>query len=174
MQINVSQLLRESVGSTRDYKIDEVADIAGDGAGCRVQGETRLLRTQRSILTKCTLSTDVELTCSRCLSLFHYPLTLSFEEEFLPTVDVVSGAALPAPEEAGVFTIDENHILDLAEAIRQYTMLAIPMKPLCHQDCAGLCQNCGHNLNLGHCDCPAQITDPRWSDLPKLLSPLSK
>ena len=168
MQINVSQLLREPIGSTRDHQINEVADI-GDGKECPVQGEVRLLRTQRSILAKCTVSTEVELTCSRCLSPFRHPLTLNFEEEYSPTVDAVSGAPLPLPEEAGAFTIDEHHILDLTEAICQYTLLAIPMKPLCHKDCAGLCQNCGHNLNQGSCNCPAPSADPRWSELTKLL-----
>ena len=168
MQINVSQLLREPIGSTREYQVNEVADI-GDGKDCPVQGEARLLRTQRSVLAKCTMSTEVELSCSRCLSPFRYPLTLNFEEEYAPTVDAVSGAPLPLPEEAGTFTIDEHHILDLTEAICQYTLLAIPMKPLCREDCAGLCQNCGHNLNQGPCDCPTQSTDPRWSELTKLL-----
>ena len=169
MQINVSQLLREPIGSTRYYQINEVADISGDGKGCLVQGEVRLLRIQRSILVKCELSTDVELTCSRCLNLFRHPLTLNFEEEFLPTIDIVSGAPMPLPEEAGAFTIDEHHILDLTEAIQQYILMTIPMKPLCREDCAGLCQNCGHNLNQGRCDCPVQSTDPRWSELTKLL-----
>jgi uncharacterized protein len=169
MQINVSQLLREPIGSTRDYQVNGVADVSGDGKDCQVQGEAELLRTQRSILVKCTLSIEVELICSRCLGLFRYPLTLKFEEEYLPTVDVVSGMPLPLPEEPGAFTIDEHHILDLTEAIRQYTMLAIPMKPLCHDACAGLCQKCGHNLNQGPCDCPTQVIDPRWSELKKLL-----
>jgi uncharacterized protein len=167
MQINVSQLLREPIGATRDYQINEVADI-DDNKGCLVQGECHLLRTQRSILAKCTMSTEVELTCSRCLSLFRHPMTLKFEEEYLPTVDVVSGMPLSSPEE-GAFTIDEHHILDLTEAICQYTLLAIPMKPLCYKDCAGLCPNCGHNLNQGRCNCPTQSADPRWSELTKLL-----
>lgn len=169
MQINVSQLLREPMGSTRDYQIDEAADISDDGEDCLVQGEARLMHTQRSILAECKLDTDVELTCSRCLSLFRYPVTLNFQEEYLQTVDVVSGAPLPPPEEAGAFTIDERHILDLTEAVRQYTLLAIPMKPLCREDCAGLCPICGHNLNEGRCDCPTLSTDPCLSELTKML-----
>ena len=169
MQINVSQLLRESIGSIREYQLDEVVDSTGDGKDGRIQGNCSLLRTQRSILAKCVLKTEVELTCSRCLSPFRYPLTLKFEEEYLPTVDAVSGAPIPLPEEAGVFTIDEQHILDLTEAVRQYTLLAVPMKPLCQEECAGLCQNCGHNLNQGLCGCLAQDIDPRWSKLTKLL-----
>jgi uncharacterized protein len=96
-------------------------------------------------------------------------MTLNFEEEYLPTIDAVSGAPLPLPEEASTFTIDEHHILDLTEAIRQYALLAVPMKPLCRKECAGLCPNCGKNLNQGPCDCPAQNIDPRWSKLTKLL-----
>ena len=165
MQINVSQLLREPIGSTREHQVNEVADITGDGKGCLVRGDCSLLRTQRSILVKCKLSNDTELTCSRCLSPFRHSLTLNFEEEYLPTVDVVSGAPLPPPEETSAFTIDEHHILDLTEAIRQYNLLAVPMKPLCQENCAGLCQNCGQNLNQGRCDCPVQDIDPRWSKL---------
>ena len=174
MQINVSQLLQEPIGAIRDYQINEMADITGDGKGCLVQGECHLLRTQRSILVKCALSADAELTCSRCLSSFRHPLKLNYEEEYLPTVDVVTGAPLSLPEEASTFTIDEHHILDLTEAIRQYSLLTIPMKPLCYKECAGLCQNCGQNLNQGSCDCPTQDIDPRWSELTKLLQPPAK
>jgi uncharacterized protein len=168
MQINVSQLLQEAIGATREYEVDEAADIIGDGKKYEVQGNCHLLRTQRSILVKCALSTEVELTCNRCLVPFHYPLEINFEEEFLPTVDIMSGAPLPQPEETGSFTIDEQHTIDLTEAIRQYSVMAIPMKALCDKDCAGLCPKCGQNLNLGKCNCPVEEIDPRWSELTKL------
>ena len=169
MQINVSQLLQAPVGTERDYQVSDVVDVAGDGNSRQVEGKVRLIRTPRSILVKGGLSTDVELTCSRCLSVFNAPLALNVEDEYHPTVDVVSGTPLPPPEEPGSFTIDTHHILDLTEAIRQYTLLAIPMKPVCREDCAGLCQNCGENLNQGPCGCPSPVTDPRWSELTRLL-----
>jgi len=168
MQINVSQLLRSPIGSVRDYEVKQIIDVTGDGGSSLVQGKVRLMRTDRGILVKGVLATEVELTCSRCLSLFGCPLALDIEEEYFPTTDVVSGAPLPMPEEPGAFTIDEHHELDLTEAIRQCALLAIPMKPLCREDCAGLCPNCGHNLNLGVCNCLPQEADPRWSELSKL------
>jgi uncharacterized protein len=128
-----------------------------------------LLRLQRSILVRCALDTEVALTCSRCLGRFRHPLKINFEEEFLPTVDVTSGVPLGPPEEPGAFTIDEHHILDLTEAARQYAVMALPMKALCDEHCAGLCPKCGQNLNQGKCDCPAQEIDQRWSELTKLL-----
>ena len=167
VQINVSQLLKGAIGSERNYEVDEVIDI--DGCNYKVQGEVRLMRTDRGILVEGTLKTDRELTCSRCLSLFDCPLTLNIEEEYLPTTDIISGASLPSPDDPGSFTIDERNILDLTETIRQYALLAIPMKPLCREDCAGLCPTCGANLNQASCDCPPGPADPRWSELRKLI-----
>jgi len=163
MWINVSQLFKEAVGSTREYEVNETVDV-GDSS-YEVQGDVRLLRTGRGILVKGILYTGVEVTCSRCLSLFNCPLTLSIEEEYLPTIDIEGGTPLPLPKESGYFTIDEQYVLDLTEAIHQYVMMAIPMKPLCHEDCAGMCPTCGHNLNQGPCDCLPQGLDPRWADL---------
>ncbi len=168
MEINVSQLLKEPTGSSRNYEVSEIIDVTGDGSDRQVEGEVSLVRTQRGILVSAKLRTEVGLTCSRCLSSFNHPVTLKFEEEYLPTIDVVSGVPLPAPER-GTFSIDEHHVLDLAEAIRQYALLAVPMKPLCRQGCAGLCQSCGQNLNRGACGCPARVIDPRWSELTRLL-----
>jgi uncharacterized protein len=168
MQMNVSQLLKEYIGSTRNYKVDETADFS-DEKDIRVRGDIRLTRTDKGILAQGKLQTEIELTCSRCLSTFNCPLTLNIEEEYFPTMDVLTGASLPLPEEPGSFTIDEHHIIDLTEAIRQYIMLVMPMKPLCDEGCAGLCPSCGHNLNQGRCECPPQ-TDPRWAKLSILAS----
>ncbi len=167
VQINVSQQLKEPIGSIRNYEVNEIVDIAGDN--CLVQGETRLMRTNRSIMVKGTLRTEIERTCSRCLSWFSCPLTLNIEEEYFPVTDVVTGASLSLPDEPGSFIIDENNILDLTETIRQYALLATPMKPLCRQDCIGLCPTCGGNLNQVPCNCPAKPVDLRWSELSKLV-----
>jgi uncharacterized protein len=154
MQINVSQLFKEPVGSTREYDINETITV-GDSS-FEVQGEIKLVRTGQGLLLKGKLHTEVEVVCSRCLRLFGCPLTLNIEEEYFPTADIVSGASLPLPDESGYFTIDEHYVLDLTEAIHQYIMLAIPMKPLCREDCPGICPSCGYNLNLGPCGCLSQ------------------
>ncbi len=167
LQINVSQQLKAPIGSVRNYRVSEMVDIAGGNS--LIQGEVGLMRTDRSILAKGTLHTKVDLTCSRCLSLFSYRLKLNIEDEYSPTTDVVTGSSLPLPDEPGSFTIDEHNILDLTEAIRQYALLAIPMKPLCREDCAGLCPACGYNLNQAPCNCPPKPADPRWSELSKLV-----
>lgn len=74
VQINVSQQLKAPIGSIRTYTVSESVDTADDRI--LVQGEVSLMRTDRGILTKGTLYAEIELTCSRCLSLFNCPLTL--------------------------------------------------------------------------------------------------
>lgn len=168
MEINVAQQLKGPVGSVRSYEVSEVIDFNGDGGSITVYGKVRLMHTNRGILVKGVLHTEVEVTCSRCLDLFRCPLTLNIEEEYFPTIDVVSGVPVPVPDEPDCFAIDECHILDLTEAIRQYSVMAIPMKLLCRPDCAGLCPSCGQNLNEGSCSCPGREMNPCSSELARL------
>lgn len=149
----------------RSYDIDEDIDI--DSSVSRVQGQVRLIRTNRSILVKGRLQSDVEITCSRCLNMFRYPLEIYVEEEYFSITD---GTSLPRPDEPGYFTIDERHLLDLTEAVQQYALLAIPIKPLCRRDCAGLCPHCGCDRNRESCYCIPQQTDNSPSDFNKLAS----
>jgi uncharacterized protein len=168
LQINVSQLLKDPIGSIREYDVNDVIDITGTEG--RTEGKVTLTRTDRGILVNGMVRMEVELTCSRCLSLCSYPLTLRIAEEYFPTIDIMTSAPMLLPDDSGCFTIDEHHVLDLTETIRQYAILAIPMKPLCRENCAGLCPSCGHNLNQGECSCPLLDIDPRWVALRKLTT----
>lgn len=168
MEINVSQHLKGTIGFTRCYEINAPIDIFEDGHTSNVQGEVRLTRTNRGILVKGKLNTEVEVNCSRCLSAFTCPLVLNIEEEYFPVTDVLTGATLALPDEPGSFTISERHILDLTEAVRQYAIIAIPMKPLCREDCAGLVAECEKSLDQEDCGCFARQVDPRWSKLQDL------
>jgi uncharacterized protein len=170
MQINVSQQLKAPIGNTREYDISALTDILEAGVSTKVEGKVKLTRTNRGILVQGTLHTRIPVECSRCLKIFDYPLTIKLEEEYFPVIDISSGAQLEIPDEPGSFKIDEHHILDLSEAIRQNALLAIPMKPLCREECAGLCQTCGKDLNEGQCDCNKAEMDPRWSKLANLAS----
>jgi uncharacterized protein len=152
MRVNVAQLLKQPVGTRRSYKVEELGD-AGEGESWHLEGELELTRTDKGILVQATLETGMNLVCSRCLAMLDYPLTLDIEEEFFPVVDIATGIILPSPEESTAFTIDEHHILDLSETVRQYMLLATPLKPLCRPDCAGICPGCGANLNQSSCSC---------------------
>jgi uncharacterized protein len=166
MQTNVAQLLKAPVGSIRVFPLDDIVEESG--TPYHVQGELTLIRSTSSILVQGHLKTQTEITCSRCAKPFILNLPLKIQEEFFPTIDIETGLKLPKPEDPGSFTIDEHHILDLTEAIRQYIVTAMPMKPLCKAECAGLCDTCGKDLNQGECGCRQEQADPRWAELLKL------
>ncbi|TET41730.1 MAG: DUF177 domain-containing protein, partial [Dehalococcoidia bacterium] len=90
------------------------------------------------VLVQCKLTAEVKLICSRCLDTFLLPISFTAEEEFIPISDVSGDLALSSPEQSEEFIIDNKNILDLSELIRQYTLLNLPMKPLCRPDCSGI------------------------------------
>lgn len=172
MQYNVAQLLKEQSGGVRDYQLHE--DISQLDSEIKpltaLDGHIQLVRTSDGILVLGQLHTTVELACSRCLELFSLPVQFTVEEEFHPTVDIQTGANLPVlAEEEAATQIDEHHILDLSEVVRQDLLLAIPQNPICRSQCAGLCPHCGRNWNDGPCDCKDEDFDPRLQVLKELL-----
>lgn len=71
-------------------------------------------------------------------------------------------------DDLGVLVLEEP-IIDTRDPALEQIQLAIPMKPLCKPDCAGLCGQCGQNLNQGECECEEEV-DPRWAALQALRS----
>jgi len=133
--VNVAQLLKEPVGSSRSY---DISGIIKEQIEASVEGKIILIHSGRGVLVQGKLAAEIKLICSRCLKNFLCPISFTMEEEFLPIVDVSSDLALSLSEESDGFTIDVNGILDLGELIRQYTLLNLPMKPLCRPDCIGI------------------------------------
>ena len=136
LSFNVAQLEKGLIGATRDYQLDDRLTV--DGQEITVRGAVKLTRTNRSVLVSANLKTALPLECCRCLGQYDCPLEVRFEEEFLPSLDVTSGLSLDVEDAEENFTVDEHHILDLTEAVRQYVILAQPMKPLCRTDCPGI------------------------------------
>lgn len=170
MIFNVAQLMKAPVGTSLvyDFQEDNVQfddDIKVIGP---LNGYVRMRRTNQGLLVDGWVELTLELTCNRCLKEFELPMHVNFEEQFYPTVDVVSGLPLASFDEDEIFPIDAHHQVDLTEAIRQNLLLALPMVAICQEDCKGLCPRCGHDLNLGPCECEPEV-DARLSVLKTLL-----
>jgi uncharacterized protein len=75
----------------------------------------------------------------------------------------------PEADDPSVYFIPpRTTTLSLNEAIREELILAVPEYVVCRDNCAGLCPECGKDLNEGPCDCRAASTDPRWVQLEAL------
>ncbi|MEE9198442.1 MAG: DUF177 domain-containing protein [Dehalococcoidia bacterium] len=153
MQFNVAQQLKEAIGSTKSYDIEGKLSRRGEIGPVAIRGPISMMRTDRGILVQGSLTASVQCICVRCLTQFDQPEELAIEEEYVPVQDLSAGSARQALEAEGLIINAEN-LLDLEPALREYIILNTPMKPLCRQDCAGLCSSCGANLNDRRCSCP--------------------
>ena len=168
IRYNVSALLREGIGATRDYEVAERVLIDEDEPRHEeVTGRAVFLRTERGVLVTAHLQGVQRGPCSRCLQGMEQSLRLEIEEEFFATADAEPDASVSPPEDLEAFQIDARHMLDLEEAVRQHWAAAVPMQPLCRPDCRGLCPRCGYDLNQGACSCSPE-EDERWSALRQL------
>jgi uncharacterized protein len=172
MQFNVAQLLKEQSGFTKEHDLHEdISELDPEIAPLSaLTGPVQLIRTSDGVFALGTLRTNLELNCSRCLDAFSFPLKFRIEEEFRPSIDIATGASLPLGEDDDPATrIDAHHILDLVDVIRQDILLAMPPRPICRSNCAGLCPVCGQNLNDNPHEHADEQIDPRLEILKELL-----
>jgi len=148
----------QAVASATDpFRIVAPVDLAFD-----------ISRDKDQFLLDGRVKTTLELPCSRCLEPFGIPVNLAFDLRYLPRT-VNSGDGEREIQEDDLTTaFYENDTIDLGQLMREQFYLALPMKPLCVEDCHGLCVQCGTNLNRGSCSCERDWVDPRLAALAKL------
>ena len=127
---------------------------------------------QASFHLRGSMAVGVELACVRCLEPFRLDVAEALDLLFLPP------SANVGPEDHGerelkdedmTVSFYQDDAIDLSHLIREQLYLALPMKPICRADCAGLCPACGANLNLAPCSCVPETVDPRMASLKALL-----
>lgn len=166
MRFNVSQLIGESGGSIRRYSIDEYVPFSDTGEIVQVRGGLQLVKTDKGVWVTAQMDTEVDFECSRCLDEYSQSVHIEIDEEAVPKLDAVIGVkVLDEYELHESLVIDENNVLNLIESTRQYVVLGLPMKPVCSEDCQGLCTMCGVNRNRESCNCDRVERDTKWGVL---------
>ena len=161
VRFEVSSLTNARLGTSLALNVDTGPQSLNDLEVDFLCGTIRVTRVQGGLLVQGTVESRLGLECVRCLEAFAFPITLDLEETFrLP------GAS---PRADTLYAVDANGWLDLTPLLREQGWLAIPMKPLCRQDCQGLCPLCGADLNLTSCTCENASIDPRLASLRELL-----
>jgi len=124
----------------------------------------RVIRDLAGYRLEARLSYEQTLTCTRCLA----PLTTAVEGEIELAIETSGSEPLLGEHELSDSDLETLYVeggeLDTTPILMEQLQFNIPMKPLCREDCAGLCPQCGADRNLASCACPAEI-DPRWQTL---------
>jgi uncharacterized protein len=176
LKLNVAQLMKSPVGTTREYDLEETFSQVEDQPLTRpVAVHLHLTRINDGLLARGDVRTGLEIACSRCLEPAEQPIAFHFEEQFRPTIDIVTGQQIKEDDDdAGipVYAIDSNHLMDLDEVVRENIVLETPMHPLCKPGCEGLCPRCGADLNKGACGCEPEAPSGPMAAMLKDLAPL--
>ncbi len=133
-----------------------------------VDVEVELRKTRNQIILDSTVFVNTGFECDRCTTHFNRLLRANYKMVYLQGVESVESGS-----DNIVYLSPEADVIDISNDVRDFSMLSIPMKKLCSEDCKGLCYKCGKNLNEGECTCSKDETDARWLPLMELKNKLN-
>ena len=143
-----------------DWRIE----VIGVPTGAPVRLDLRLESVMEGVLVSGTAAVQLAGECGRCLEPVAETLTVDLQELFAYP-DSSTDQTADEDETARM----EGDFLDLEPTLRDAVVLALPLTPLCREDCAGLCAECGERLDDLPEDHTHEATDARWSALQDLL-----
>ena len=166
MQLDLTRY-RQPLGSfARTF---QPADVGDEGDTYRVVAPVELAfeihKDKDTFRLVGTVGTELELGCSRCLEPYRLVVAAPFDLRYLPA----TAASTEVEREVGDEDLETGYYredqIDLNELLREQFYLVLPMKPLCRDECRGICPQCGTNLNTGTCSCAPVWEDPRLAAL---------
>ncbi len=123
--------------------------------GADVELDLRLEAVMEGVLVTGTADAPVAAECGRCLEPVTERLCVDVQELF---------GYEQAPDDPEAPILDGD-LLDLTGLLRDAVVLALPLNPVCADDCAGLCPGCGGKLADLGADHSHDTLDPRWAAL---------
>jgi uncharacterized protein len=139
-------------------------ELIGVPAGSEIDLDLRLESVMEGVLVSGTAAVQLTGECGRCLEPVTDTLTVDLQELFAYPE---SSTDQTAEDETARM---EGDFLDLEPTLRDAVVLALPLTPVCREDCSGLCVDCGERLDDLPDDHTHQAADPRWSGLQDLLN----
>jgi uncharacterized protein len=166
MFLDFSAIPAEGLSVDRRFELTEPSEADGKRlvpAPVRIVGRAR--QGPRGVELEARLEATVRLECSRCLEPFEMPAGGDFALVIVSeATEFGIGEKRLVLEDAKLFYADRGKV-DLRGIAREQIHLNLPLKPVCREDCGGLCPTCGANRNRIECSCqPAEI-DPRLAPL---------
>ena len=161
LNLSVADLLGRP-GEYRDFTISSqlpgIGNVLARLAETPVHGDLRAESVVEGILVTGRASATARFECARCLADFTAPVALEVCELFVtPDREQEAGH-----EDAYKIAGKEIH---LEPMLRDALALALPLNPICRDECQGMCSGCGRNLNEAACTCTHDEVDPRWAEL---------
>ncbi|MBI9049805.1 MAG: DUF177 domain-containing protein [Anaerolineaceae bacterium] len=157
LRINIGFLVAQSVGTNREFTFtlpELFFDDDEESKFTNVIGSTLISRAQQGLLIQGEFNAAKSSTCVRCLTDFQLTLNTCFSELYAFKEEFATDSELLVPD---------NGYIDLKPLLIEYLLVEIPIKPICKENCAGLCPICGCNLNVINCEHSGQFSQDEYS-----------
>ncbi len=154
---DVDALNRELERGAGDFRVPEGVAV-----------DLRYHRAGLDVFLDGTVRAAVRGSCARCLAEYGFSLSAPVAIVLTPAAAATPRSGILHEEDIGLAYYEGDEI-DLAPLVHEQTLLALPTRPLCSEQCRGLCSRCGANLNAGPCGCPAAVGAGRLAALQTLL-----
>ncbi len=139
-------------GDSRDYEFTSALAV-----------EVRFYRAEMDLFFDGSFRGAATATCARCLDTFPLTISKDFSVVLTPETPLSREIELGAGDLAQSFYSGDE--IDLTRLVYEQVLLALPTRPLCDENCRGLCPRCGINRNTGQCSCTVETGDPRLAVL---------
>lgn len=155
---------------TYNYKFEEpVEDVELEEPFFgNVLVEAELQKALGQIVLNADISVNAALECDRCIKDFSSLIKTKYQMVYLFESEAEESDSIHI-----TYLNPDADVISLKNDVRDFATLAVPMKKLCKDDCKGLCQKCGKDLNEVKCTCTKESIDPRWQPLLELKNKLN-
>lgn len=125
--------------------------------------QLHFLKIRDNVMVKGEAKIDLQPHCARCLETFSRPVSVPVDMTLAPyrETKTASGGEIELAEDDLNFSFYKGDVIDVGEIVREFLVLAVPLRYLCREKCEGICPRCGQNLNEKSCRCHSAKGDPR-------------
>lgn len=166
MYLAIRDLEREPISF--DLQLDAGVldlELAKQQGPILAKGVASFRESTEEIAIDAEVKATLELTCDRCLAEFPFVFDRRVELTYSPEGAEEYPGEQEIKEPETEIGFHDGKGLELHDVLQEQLMLALPLKVLCREDCAGLCPVCGKNRNEEPCQCVVKPTDERWAGL---------
>jgi len=148
--------------------IDEKISTGNSFEVSPVSAHLEMHKIGREIIINGRVKTEMKFQCSRCLQDFDRDLDIPVSVVYHP-IDEMHLERHELKDDEMDMSFYKGDVLDLQDMLEEQIMLNMQMKPLCDENCKGICPKCGRDLNVDVCHCENKETDSRLEVLKNLL-----
>lgn len=164
MIIDIDRLTKEGMNISKDFEFLSTDLIEENAVFLQtVHAELKVKKEGEEIFIKGKIKTSLSFICSRCLVPFEFPIDSSCDLVYLPEELDVMKEQLESDDMSKLFYYSQK--MDLKGVVLEQLNLIFPSKPLCSEDCQGICPVCGKIIRSNKCACLARNSDPRLEKL---------